>query len=149
MLQWILKANGQVAPRRTLFPLQVAEIHSPVEAKKREIFAALIKQRWGDSAIPCVNVKVDLECNEHEDDYEEPSIIPDAEEPVDSTGKPINQQPFYDKLINGEVQLQMGDSLVQGKEIGRLVGPEGTIIGSYDDNPILNSLLYDAEFPDG
>ena len=43
----------------------------------------------------------------------------------------------------------MGDSLVKGKVIGRSVEPDGTIIGSYDDNPMLNSFLYDVEFPDG
>ena len=36
-----------------------------------------------------------------------------------------------------------------GKLIGRSVGPEGAIDISYDDNPMLNSLLYDSEFPDG
>ena len=149
MSQWILKANGQVVPRRTHRPLQVAEIHSPVEVKKREIFAALIKQRWGDSVTPSEEVEAVLECDEYEDDYEEPRIIPDIESPVDSTGRAINQQPFYDKLINAEVQLQMGDSLVKGKVIGRSVEPDGTIIGSYDDNPMLNSYLYDVEFPDG
>ena len=36
-----------------------------------------------------------------------------------------------------------------GKVIGRSVNHEGAIDGSYDDNPMLNSLLYDVEFPDG
>ena len=33
--------------------------------------------------------------------------------------------------------------------IGRSVGPEETIVGSYDDNSMLNSFLYNVEFPDG
>ena len=36
-----------------------------------------------------------------------------------------------------------------GKVIGRSLNHEGAIDGSYDDNPMLNSLLYDVEFPDG
>ena len=32
--QWVLKASGHVVPRRLLRPLQVAEIHSDVEARK-------------------------------------------------------------------------------------------------------------------
>ena len=47
MAQWILKANGRVVPRRSLRPLKVDEIHSPVEIKKREVFDELIKRRWG------------------------------------------------------------------------------------------------------
>jgi hypothetical protein len=37
MAQWILKANGNVVPRRTLRSLNTAELHSPTEAKKRTI----------------------------------------------------------------------------------------------------------------
>ena len=47
MAQWILKANGGVVPRRSLRPLKVDEIHSPVEIKKREVFDELIQRRWG------------------------------------------------------------------------------------------------------
>ena len=36
-----------------------------------------------------------------------------------------------------------------GKVIGRSVNHEVAIDGSYDDNPMLNSLSYDVEFPDG
>ena len=59
----------------------------------------------GNSVTHSEDDEAVLEYNEYEDEYEEPRIIPDIEEPVDSTGKPINQQPFYDKLINAEVQL--------------------------------------------
>jgi hypothetical protein len=33
MCQWILKANGKMVPRRSVRPLQKAEIHSPSELK--------------------------------------------------------------------------------------------------------------------
>ena len=52
MAQWVLKANGNVVPRRTLRPLKVDEVHSPTEAKKRETFTALIERRWGTSTKP-------------------------------------------------------------------------------------------------
>jgi hypothetical protein len=38
MCQWILKANGKVVPRRSVRPLQTAEIHSPSELVKRQVF---------------------------------------------------------------------------------------------------------------
>ena len=76
-------------------------------------------------------------------------MTPDIEEHVDSTVRLINQQPFYDVLINAEVELQSGELMQTGKVIGRSVNHEGAIDGSYDDNPMLNSLLYDVEFPDG
>ena len=35
MAQWVLKANGNVAPRRTARPLQVSEIHNEKVKKIR------------------------------------------------------------------------------------------------------------------
>ena len=52
MAQWVLKANGNVVPRRTARPLHVDEIHNPQEIKKRETFDALIERRWITSGLP-------------------------------------------------------------------------------------------------
>ena len=35
------------------------------------------------------------------------------------------------------------------KVIQRSLGRDGFILGTYDDNPSLNSIVYDVEFPDG
>ena len=86
---------------------------------------------------------------EHEDDDEAPRIIPCIKESIDSTDILINQQHFYDTLINTEVELQLGEMIQTIKVIGRSVNYEGSIDVSYDDNPMLTSLLYDVEFPDG
>jgi hypothetical protein len=47
MAQWILKANRNIVPRRTRCLLNTAELHSLTETKKRQIYDALIKGRWG------------------------------------------------------------------------------------------------------
>ena len=52
MAQWILKVNGRVVPRRSLRPLKVDELHSPVKIKKREVFDELIKRRWVTPMTP-------------------------------------------------------------------------------------------------
>ena len=52
MAQWILKANGNIVPRHSHCPLQVAEINSPMEAKKCKWFDNLIERRWGTSIAP-------------------------------------------------------------------------------------------------
>jgi hypothetical protein len=46
MSQWLLKANGKVVPRRSVRPLQKAEIHSPSKLKKRQVFDELIKEKY-------------------------------------------------------------------------------------------------------
>ena len=52
MAQWVLKANGRVVPCRSLRPLTIAELQSPVEHKKRDVFDALIERRMGTSINP-------------------------------------------------------------------------------------------------
>ena len=39
--------------------------------------------------------------------------------------------------------------MLVGKVKRRAMGPEGTIAGHYDENPRLNSIIYEVEFPDG
>ena len=39
--------------------------------------------------------------------------------------------------------------MVNGKVIPRTIGPDGQVTGTYDNNPFLNSIIYDVEFPDG
>ena len=84
---------------------------------------------------------------EDHEQQEQPTL--EVEDIVDSTGKLINQQPAYDQIINAEVQLQLGEEMVTGKVTQRTVGPDGQVTGTYDNNPYLNSIIYDLEFPDG
>jgi hypothetical protein len=86
---------------------------------------------------------------EYYDDYEEPQIIPEVEDAVDSNGQLINQQPMYDRIINVEVQMQHGNKLSTRKVVHCALGPDGKTTGSYANNPILNSIVYEVEFPDG
>ena len=157
MAQWVLKANGNVIPNRTLRPLHVDELHSAVEVKKREIFDALIERRHGTSTTPS-NISPSSkdddggaldEWSAYHDDDEIPRHIPEIEDVVDSHGKVLCQQPAYDKMINAEVQLQLRDRVQSARVIQRSLGLDGKVAGLYDDNPLLNSMVYDLEFPDG
>ncbi len=153
MAQWILKANGNVVPRRSSRPLKIDEIHSTTEIKKRELFDGLIERRWGTSINPPKQKNAeDLDDNEFEEyeDTDEPKrIIPDIEDTVDATGKILNQQPAYDKILHSEVSLQLGESMTVGKVTKRALGPDGNVAGTYDENPCLNTMIYEVEFPDG
>jgi len=151
MSQWVLKANGRVVPRRTVRPLRTAEIHSPVEIKKRKVFDELIERRWGTSISPPKPMSYDekREFENYEDDDEPERVVPEIEDIVDSTGKVLDQQPAYDTIINAEVQLQLGEEFAVGKVKQRAVGPDGHVVGTYDENPMLNSIVYNVEFPDG
>jgi hypothetical protein len=69
-----------------------------------------------------------------EADTEPAGELPDIEDILDSTGKVLNQQPMWDKLINAEIILQQGDKLQLGKvkkgpltTMERPLGPTVTI----------------------
>ena len=68
---------------------------------------------------------------------------------VDSTGELINQQPMYDKMLNSEVSMQLNNRMSTGKVARRYLGPDGRTTGSYGNNPMLNTVVYDVDFPDG
>ena len=148
MAQWILKANGRVVPRRSLRPLKVDELYSPVELKKREVFDELIKRRWGSQMTPS-NTQQQKRFEKYEDHEQQEQPTLEVEHIVDSTGKLINQQPAYDQIINAKVQLLLGEEMVTGKVTQRTIGPDRKVTGTYDNNPYLNSIMYDVEFPDG
>jgi hypothetical protein len=151
MAQWILKSNGQVIPRRSLRPLKVEETHSDREKDMRRIFDRLIERRWGTAMTPpnCTTTDTEDPYDEYEDDDEAARVLPDIEDTVDAKGKLLNQMPAYDQILNAEVSLQLGDDMALGKVTQRAVGPDGNVAGTYDDNPMLNTMIYEVEFPDG
>ena len=152
MAQWILKANGSVVPRRSSRPLKVDELHSPTEIKKRLIFDGLIERRWGTSINPpkpSSENPSDNEFEEHEDEDKPKRVAPDTEDSVDASGKMLNQQPAYDKTLHSEVSLQLGEDMSVGKVTKQALGPDGVVAGTYDENPCLNAMICEVEFPDG
>jgi hypothetical protein len=52
-------------------------------------------------------------------------------------------------MINAEVLLPNNDSAALAHVVKHVVGPDGKLIGEYNDNPLLNSLLYECKFDDG
>ena len=151
MAQWILKANGNVVLRRTARPLNTAELNSEKEKQKRSLFDQLIRKRWGSSiSPPPVEKDVDNIFEPYSNLDEEPREMKEFDDPVDeSTGTLRDQQPAYDRLIHSEVVLPHQNAMRAATVLRRSVTPDGRSVGTYHENPILNSLVYDVEFPDG
>jgi hypothetical protein len=113
----------------------------------------LTKWRWGTSINPPKHADSedtdDNEFSEHEDDDELKRTVPDIEDAVDADGKLLNQQPLHDKILQSEVSLQLGEGMTLGKITKQALGPDGTVTGAYDENPMLNTIVCEVEFPDG
>ena len=60
----------------------------------------------------------------------------------------IDHQPTYNKILNARVALQLDKSFVAVRVKHQSLGPEGNIVGRYNSNPMMNSMIYGVEFPD-
>eukprot|EP00957_Ditylum_brightwellii_P192267 14636473-Ditylum_brightwellii.AAC.1 len=76
------------------------------------------------------------------DDYDDGGLdhAPDIEGIDEST---------YDHYANAEVLLPHKGKMLTGKIMGRKRDHEGNLIGKHDPCPILDTRVYDVEFPDG
>ena len=148
MAQSVLTIKGTVVTRRTLRKLRWDELHSSIEKSKREHFDKQIHLKLGDS-ISIVTQQDQGEFVRYEDDDLQLSSIPRDGDPVDDNGKAVFERPMTDLLINAEVILPHGDQHQSAKVISKVLDNNGNYIGTYDSNPILNTLLYNVKFSDG
>eukprot|EP00957_Ditylum_brightwellii_P195893 14925435-Ditylum_brightwellii.AAC.1 len=65
-----------------------------------------------------------------------------------ANGALIDQQPAYNRIINVEVKLHHQDHITTGKVKRMVIWPGSGTAGSYHDNLILKSTVYEVEFPD-
>jgi hypothetical protein len=150
MAQAVLTARGTIVPRRTLRKITKSELHNSSEKRKRNIFDDLIRKKLGDSMSLPSKPLPDTSYIPYSDNCEPDLIdIPDNNDPVDSSGVAIFDKPITDRLIHAELNLPQGENLRTAKVIGRSKTDDGEYIGTYDDNPLLNSMTYDVEFSDG
>ena len=148
MAQAVLLINKQVVPRRTCAPLTKSEINSVLERAKR----AIQKKYWDLVSLPPKTTKLEFEVhdliNEPIEGINE-SIRMMDKDPIDADGKTAFEKPLNDLLIHAAVLLPQGESIQQVKVKGRAMDIHGHPVGTYDSNPLLNSIVYDVEFPDG
>ena len=155
MANWVLTQNGKVIPRRTIRRLTESERSesNEVEAAKRASYNADITAKLGDSvklpSTPLPEWEKPAWDDEPYEDDETSTMEPFEADLVDGAGKPIMMHSLTDTLINAEVLLSKDDSAAIARVARRAVDSKGKMIGTWDENPILNTLVYECEFEDG
>ena len=151
MTQAVLTITGKVVPRRTCAPLTISEINSPSEKDKRNKFDNAILKLFGDSmTVPDIKPKpIDTDIFDLLDDDVEEPIQSLEEDPIDADGTTAFEKPVTDALIHAELVLPHGEKMSNAKVKGRAKDMNGDEVGTFDPNPLLNSVLYDVEFSDG
>jgi hypothetical protein len=124
-----------------------------VEGLKRASFTADITAKLGDSVkLPSTPMPDWTEPDWNDEPYGDdttPEHEPFEADLVDAAGKPIMMHSLTDVLINAEVLLNKDDSTSIARVIRRAVDSDGKVIGTWDSNPVLNTLVYECEFNDG
>ena len=141
----ILKANGEVVHRSTYRSLTDEEIADENEKKERDQFDQLVQERYGtameaadfDGFEDAEPAPPDLY---EDDDGEKHEHVPDADDITPETG---------DEYVGAEVNLPRGGVMRSGKVTGRKRSADGSLLGTRNDNPILDTRMYEVEFPDG
>jgi hypothetical protein len=147
MAQAILTSSGKIIPRRTIRKLRDDEINNPIEATKRSLFDEVIRKKLGDSAnFPKPAKPIHLYGPDDNGDLIDCDGTSDDEDENDPS--PV-EQPMTDHFIHSEVVLPQRNNMRSAKVKGRSLNDKGELIGKYDPNPMLNTLVYDVEFPDG
>ena len=80
-----------------------------------------------------------------------PELEPFEADLVDAANKPTLMQSLTGVLINAEVLLSKDESTALARVVHRAVNSNtnGKVIGKWDANPIVNTLVYECEFDDG
>ena len=118
----------------------------PSETEERIEFNAAIEKRHGNSfTLPKGKPK---DGQEEDDVFDLPfgEVAPTIPE---SPGRPLHVSPDAEVLLNAEVLLPQGGELRLAKLIQKHKDSNGKSTGDYNKIPMLNTVVYDVQFPDG
>jgi hypothetical protein len=155
MVNWILTQQGTVIRLRTIHQLKDSERlkSNKFEAAKQASCTADITSKLGDSVKLPPNPLPDWQepvwADEPYEDNETPTLDPFEADLVDGAGKPIMMHLLTDMLINAKVLLSKDNSTAIARVVFRAVDSKGNMIGTWDENPVRNTLVYECEFKDG
>ena len=147
----ILIANGEVLDRSTFRSLTPAEIENEELSHERKAFRKSVEARWGPKAT-----EADLEVDDlgllptptnhsYFDDLQSADTFPDLKEELPEIPTPEAE----DTYVNAEIMLPRGDGFARGRVVKRKRGIDGEVIGRANTNPILDTRLYEVQFPGG
>jgi len=151
---WILPKSGRPIARTTVRPISEAELQTEQVRQELNSFDASIQRKLGDHLLSDSDLAFHIGSEElqlaltdvaEDDNGRYQPIEPDAErDDIDDY-----EEETLDKLLATEVSLPKGDLQCIGKVINRKRDIEGNLVGRANVNPIIDTRVYEVEFPDG
>ena len=145
MTSKVLKANGQVIYTSTYHALTDDEMANPEEAKACQAFDTAVATKLGapmsKNDLAPEGIDADTPTFElYEDDENPPLWLPHADEVTPEVA---------DSYVGAQVNLPIGGTTFEGTVRRRARDINGNLHGKADINPILDTQMYEVEFPDG
>jgi hypothetical protein len=152
LTSWILPASCKPIARSTVSPLTEEELRKATVQEEMKLLDTAIEAKIGnkrpasevekefDKLHPEIPEDIFLGDQEDEESEENDASIREADDFTPES---------YDKYLTAEVMLPNGGELVRAKVTSRKRDVDGNPVGKSHSNPLLDSRLYDVEFPDG
>ena len=158
---WILPKSGMPISRTTVRPVMAAERTDPEFIKRAKAFDDAIKDKLGtsdkskQSDIPYSRTLWDIAENEvYEEGVEgDPDTMEDTVQPYEIEAQMPESDDYtvdaIDQYLTASVLLPHNDSLQRGNVRARKRDANGNVVGISNNNPLLDTRVYEVEFPDG
>lgn len=148
MCHKVLKDTGKYRSRTSVIPVTADEMRDASIQKRMSDFDDAIAEKLGSKGK---NAKVILD-NDENADVDEPLV--ELYEDADNPAMPRREDDEYDhdafdKLVDAEVILPTNDGPQRGRVRRRKRDSDGNPIGQSHDDSVLDTRVYDVEFPDG
>jgi hypothetical protein len=138
---WVLTNTGQMIARTTVQALPKEELATVAVQNEIQEIGKLIMAKLGDSFASSENPAVNEYLQDIDDDVVEPAE-PEAVMPEADTFD-------IDSYLSAQVQLPKGDGYQQATVLRQKHDADGNPIGIANNNPILDTRVYEVQFPDG
>lgn len=146
MCYWILPSSGIPIARTTVQAITAAELNIERVKDKLKEYDQFINDKLNHDPAVVENLQLYRQDEDDDHDFDEIALVePEASQPDASDV----EQDAYDELLLTEPLLHRDGQPLKAKIVGRKRDNDGALIGRYHPNPVLNSRIYLAEYPDG
>ncbi|MGH3054233.1 MAG: reverse transcriptase domain-containing protein, partial [Gaiellaceae bacterium] len=150
MCYWIMPISGVPISRSTVQAINDQEIKQDDVQKQVQNFNTVMREKIGTILN---QTQAANSASTSPDRYIDEDDVTEDMEQVEQEGDMPENDDFdaetYDQYISANVLLPKGDGMLSGTVVGRKRDTNGNPIGNYSNNPILDSRVYEVEFPDG
>jgi len=142
---WLLCCNGKVIARTSIRKFTKDELSNEVTKERIQTFDESIKNTF--NVAPHLNPSIDdsLDTADQLNDvylpYDQDLEMPEDDEMPDTEA--------YDQYITARVLMPRGDAMEKGIVKCRKRDADGHLIGRSNTNPLLDTRVYEVQFPDG